>query len=509
VSSPTEPSILNEARRPVDRGEGPETEVGSRARAGVRFGAWTGIAQQAMSVVATLVLARLLTPADFGVVAAVQSAVGAGTLLLGVGFGTSIIRSETADTRFLSTLFYSGLALSSAVAAAFVVFSGPLSRAVGVPTAQPYLVALAPTLAIGVAGAVVRGLLIRQLRYRLVIGIELASAAGYFAVELVLAWLGLGAWAVIIGLIVGQLVRTGGLLLAGRWLPRPMFSWAMLRGQLSFSAGYLGANGLGYVFKNMDYWAVGHILGTRALGQYYVAFVLPDVLRTRIVSATSEVITASVAHLRRTSANVAHAYLRSVRLAAVVAMPVMLGIVVVAQPLMLTVFGRTWAPAVAPLRILAVAVLVDAVSGPAAAVLLALATPRLLFGLSALRVAVMAAGLAVVLLRPSLTGVAVAVLVATVVASTPAFFLGGRHVGAGARAALLAAFRPLPATGLCCLAAAAVLAVLTAAGPLPRLVSASLAGGVVYVAAMWGTGGAAREDLVEAVRLLLPVRRRR
>jgi O-antigen/teichoic acid export membrane protein len=463
-----------------------------------------------MSVGATLILARLLTPADFGVIAAAQSALAAGALLLGVGFGTAVVRRDTVDDAYLSTLFYSGLILASVIATGFVVFSGGLSRLVGVPQAQPYLAALAPTLAVGVVGGVVRGLLVRQLRYRAVFGVEIASASSYFVVEVALAWAGLGAWAVIIGLIVGQVVRTAGLMLAARWWPRPAFSWTILRGQLAWSSGYLGANGFGYLFKNMDYWAVGHFLGPRALGQYYVAFVLPDVIRVRIVSATGDVMTASVAHLRRASAGVTEAYLQAVRLAAVVAMPVMLGIAVVAEPLILTLFGSTWAPAVAPLRVIAVAVLVDAVSAPAAAVLNALAAPRVLLGFAALRVVVMAAALLAVLNQPTLVGVAIAVVVATCAASWPAFFLGGRYVGADARTAIVALLRPLPATLLCCAAAAAALVVLDTAVPALRLATACLAGGSIYGATMWAMGGAARDDLAAAVRLLLPsVPRRR
>lgn len=488
--------------------DGPRPDVGSRARTGVRLGIWTSIAQQAMSVGATLVLARLLTPTDFGVVAAVQSALGAGALLLGLGLGTSVVRSPTADERFLSTLFYSGLVFASLVAAGFAVFSGVLSRMVGVASAQPYLAALTPTLPLGVAGGVVRGLLVRRLRYRSVMTMEIVSASSYFAAELLLAWAGLGAWAVIIGLIVGQVVRTGGLLLAAGWWPRPAVSWSILRGQFAWSSGYLGANGLGYMFKNMDYWAVGHYLGPQALGQYYVAFVLPDVVRVRIVSATGDVITGSVAHLRRASASVAQGYIRSVRLAAVAALPVMLGIAVVAQPLVLTMFGSTWTPAVASLRILALAVLIDAISAPAAAVLLAVAAPRVLFGLSALRVAVMGAFLVLVLFRPSLVGVALSVLVATCAASLPALFLGGRAVGATANATLGALVRPLPSAAMCCIVAAVVLALLDTAAPAQRLVAATLAGGSVYVLMMWAMGGHTRDDLLGAVQLLLPARNR-
>ena len=508
MTSPTEPPSWQELDSSATRDAGLRSELGAKARTGVRLGAWTGIAQQAMSVVATLLLARLLTPADFGVVAAVQSALGAGTLLLGVGFGTAIVRSETADSKLLSTLFYSGLLIASVVAAAFVALSGVLATLVGVPAAQPYLAVIAPTLAVGVAGGVVRGLLVRQLRYRSMMLIEIVGASCYFAVELLLAWAGLGAWAVIIGLIVGQVVRTAGLMLASRWWPRPAFSWTVLRGQLSWSLGYLGANGFAYLFKNMDYWAVGHLVGSRALGQYYVAFVLPDVLRSRVAAATGDIITGSVAHLRRASADVADAYLRSVRLAAVVAMPLMLGIVVVADPLIRTMFGATWAPAVAPLRVLSVAVLIDAVSAPAASTLFAVATARTLLSLSALRVVVMAAALIPVLAHPSLVGVALAVLVATTAASFPAFFLGGRSVGATAKAAVVALLRPLPATAACCGAAALVLALLQAASPLPRLLAATLAGGSAYVLTMWGMGGAARDDLWATVRLLLPVRGR-
>jgi lipopolysaccharide exporter len=500
----------SEPSRPEPAEGAGSDDVGTSARTGIRLGAWSSIAQQAMSMGATLVLARLLTPGDFGVIAATQSALGAGALVLGVGFGTAVVRSDKVESRFISTLFYAGLIFGSLVATGFVVFSGALSRAVGVPSAQPYLAALAPTLAIGVVGGVVRGLLVRQLKYRSVVGIEIASASSYFAVEVILAWVGLGAWAVIVGLIVGQVVRTAGFMVASRWWPKPALSLTVLRAQLAWSSGYLGANGFGYLFRNMDYWAVGHYLGTRPLGQYYVAFVLPDVVRLRIASATSDVITASVAHLRRASADVAPAYLRAVRLASVVAMPVMLGIAVVADPLVLTLFGRTWGPAVAPLRVLALAVLIDAVSAPAAAVLNALAAPRVLFGLSALRVVVMGMCLIIVMgSRRSLVGVSVAVLVATGAASPPAFFLGGKHLGASPREALAALLRPLPSTALCCGVAAVALALLDTASPALRLVAASLSGGAVYVATIWAMGGPARQDLVSAVRLLLPSRARR
>jgi polysaccharide transporter, PST family len=499
---PKEPS----QQGPVDR---LGVDVGSRARAGVRLGAWSGIAQQAMSVGATLILARLLTPTDFGVVAAAQSALGAGALLLGVGFGTAVVRSSTADDRFVSTLFYSGLLFGGVVSAVFVIFSGALASAVGVPSAQPYLASLAPTLAVGLVGGVVHGLLVRQLRYRAVMTVEIVGAASYFVLEVLLAWAGMGAWAVIIGLIAGQVVRTAGLLLVARWWPRPVLSWTILRGQLAWSFGYLGANSFGYLFKNMDYWTVGHYLGPQPLGQYYVSFVLPDVVRVRIVGATSDVITGSVAHLRRASAEVATAYLRAVRLAAVVAMPIMLGIAVVAEPLIITLFGPNWTLAIDPLRVIAVAVLIDTVSAPAASALNAVAAPRVLLALAALRVVVMAAALGVVVLSGTgLVGVGVAGLVATVAASVPAFFLGGRHMGAGARPALVAALRPLPAAVLCCLVAAGVLALLGGADSLARLAAAVAAGGAVYLASMWSLGGAARADLMAAVRLLLPLGRR-
>jgi O-antigen/teichoic acid export membrane protein len=505
MSTPTESPAWRDPGSP-DVAAGPD--VGAKARTGIRLGAWSGLAQQAMSVGATLILARLLTPADFGVIAAAQSALGAGALLLGVGFGTAVVRSDTADSRFLSTLFYSGLLFGSLVSAGFVALSGPLAAVVGVPSAQPYLAALAPTLTIGVVGGVAQGLLVRQLRYRSVMIVEIISASSYFLLEVLLAWAGLGPWAVIIGLIVGQVARTAGLLLAARWWPHPEFSWTILRGQLAWSSGYLGANGFGYLFKNLDYWTVGHYLGPRALGQYYVSYVVPDIVRVRIVAATSPVITGSVAHLRRASGGVAHAYLKAVRLATVVAMPTMLGMAVVAEPLVLTLFGRTWTPAVAPLRVLAVAVLIDAVSAPAAAALAAVAAPRVLLGFAALRTVVLAAALAaVVLLHGGLVGVGFAGLVATAAASIPAFFLGGRYMGVSARTALAAVRRPLPPAALCCLLAAVTLLLLDTAAPAVRLASACLAGGCGYLLAMWALGGTARDDLREAVRVLVPLRR--
>jgi hypothetical protein len=87
-------------------------------------------------------------------------------------------------------------------------------------------------------------------------------------------------------------------------------------------------------------------------------------------------------------------------------------------------------------------------------------------------------------------------------------FLGGRAVGATANATLGALVRPLPSAAICCIVAAAVLAFLDTAAPIQRLVAATLAGGSVYVLTMWAMGGPARDDLLGAVRLVLPARNR-
>jgi len=363
------------AQAPPKKATGPQgwqlqaDGLGARARSGVRWGGASQAAQQGLSVVATLVLARLLSSADFGLIAAANSVLALGGLVLSLGFGLSILRRETLSREFVSTLFWTALGLGSIATCAMALASPAVSGLLDRPDARWYLAALAPTLTLNLVASIPLSLLHRELKFARYYGVQTIAMIVYVVVQVSLAFVGFGAWAVVIGQLSMAAVTCFGAAAAAAWHPSWRFSMGILRGETGYAGSFLLNRGLSFLVKNVDYWIVGATLGAAALGNYYIAFVLPGVLRLRASQVAETVLLPVFSRRWADSARVRSAYVQVARLQLGVGVPAMVSISLLADPIVHVAFGRTWGLAASPLQWLALAALLDfaMVGGTAAA----------------------------------------------------------------------------------------------------------------------------------------------
>lgn len=386
--------------------------VGDAARSGGRWGAISGVSEQIVSLIVTVVLARLLAPEDFGLVAATMLVVTLLSSASDVGLGPALVKRESVDDRSVSSTFWLATALGAVGALICLVVAEQADALLGIGEAAGLVRAAGALVALGLMAGVVRALLQRRLAFRAIFGINIASSILYGAVAIALAALtGAGAWAIIIGRIAMGVFRLVALATAARWRPSAIFDRRSAFADLRFSMAFLGGRLTNDVSKNVDYWVIGQRFGERSLGGYYIAFVLPSILRQRLTWLVSSVGFPVLSRLERPFRD--RAFLRLQGVIVFIALPALLGLAAIADPLIAMLFGSQWDGVGEITRILAVAAVFDVITATNTPMLLSLGHADRVLRINLSRLAVLGGGIGLAVTTDrGVTGIAAAVLVA-------------------------------------------------------------------------------------------------
>jgi len=229
-----------------------------------------------------------------------------------------------------------------------------------------------------------------------------------------------GAWAIIIGKVFRAVVVTGSWAVASRWIPRLMVSWQRFKEHFSFNAAW-GAGSIATVaVKNVDYFIIARLLGEGTVGIYYVAYVLPDLVRLRVLGVFRTALFPILSRMKDDRERFAGAYLQVVQVVALIAFPAMIGLALVAHPLTRVGFGEKFIEAAAPMTLVSVAAGFDAVWQVVATAFSADGAPGRAFWIVMVRLTVLVGGLLWLVPDRGLIGAGWAVIAA----STVAAFLG-------------------------------------------------------------------------------------
>lgn len=320
--------------------------------------AWTGAIRwlgQLASWAITILVARLLTPADYGLVGMATVFLGFTQLLCEGGLNASLLRRRDEDPVAQAQL--GGFAALVGVACALLSFliAPMLARAYHAP-------AVAAIVSVGGLGFIPRGaqvvpraLLARRLDFRRLAMIDGLEALSLSISTLLLALGGAGVWSLVYGNLVGVLVAATATFL---WCPQRITWPADLRAIASdvvFGGKVLSGQLAWYFYNNSDFAVVGRMLGPQALGAYTIGWTLANAPVDRVAGLVNRVTPAFIAAMSRDRAELRR-YLRSLSQGlATLTFPACLGLALVADDLVATLLGPRWAGAVLPLQLLAVA----------------------------------------------------------------------------------------------------------------------------------------------------------
>jgi O-antigen/teichoic acid export membrane protein len=428
--------LTEETRTPGARGAPAQAEAESAARnldaTILRSSGWVAVSlagKQLASLLALLVLARLLEPEAFGVVSLAWAVLAFVEQLQETGVGAALVyRREDLAVAAASALLW-GAAASVALYVVIFALAPFLSTLLHSPQLTWVLRVLALVVVFRGLGAVPTALLERSFAFRARSKADVASALVQVVVSLALAAAGAGVWSLVGGAVAAGCTQLAILWFVLPWYPSPRrASRAVLREMMRYGR-YVGVGNVLNVIENtIDNFAVARFVGVSALGFYSVSFRLANFPNAVLGHIVGRVTFPAYSRVRDDRDALRRLYVQNLQRISLVSLPVSVGIMVGAEPLVVALMGEQWTPSVTPLRILAVYGLVKSFASPAGSVFKGLGQPH--FGplVSALHL-VLAVPLLYALTRLyGIDGAAAAVLILMVVVSAPAVGIAMRLV---------------------------------------------------------------------------------
>jgi O-antigen/teichoic acid export membrane protein len=337
--------VTSEARGALDR---------SMVRA-VAWGAGAKWASQVFTWVATIIVARLLHPYDYGLVGMAGIYVNLTTLISQIGIPDAIITLRDLTRRQIAELNAVALLLSVALVALSCGMAFPIARFFSAPPLRAVLIVASTTYLINAFQVVPRALLQKELRFKLLAAIETVRAIAQMLATLVFAWMGFGYWSLVNGVILGGAVATA-LTLCWRRYGFAVPNLANIYRELRFS-GHVTVSGVGwYVYSNADFLVAGRVLGEAPLGDYTVAWTISSAPIEKIGNLLTGVTPAFFSAVQNSKSELRRYFLRLSEALAYVTVPASIGIVLVADYLVPVLLGPNWSGVVGPLRWLGILV---------------------------------------------------------------------------------------------------------------------------------------------------------
>lgn len=342
------------SRPPQQFDSGAQRSLDRLVAANLGWGLLNQISTRAVLGATGIILARILSPADYGVYAV---AIIVMELLLGIndlGLITAITRYQ-GDVACAARTATSLTAVSSTILYAVCFATAPLiAAALNIPGYATVLRVAALVVFVDAVCAAPAALLTRAFRQDLRAAAEVTGLVAYAAVSILLAERGGGVWSLVWGRMVGSALTAALIILVAPIRPLPGFDREHARELLRFGLPLAGAGMLSLLVLNLDYMIVGRLLGPAQLGLYVVAFSLCTWPFQLVFLAVQRVAVVGFARLADAGPALSAGFNRSLTLLAAAVAPACLFIGLLAGPLVRVVYGERWSPAADALRFLAI-----------------------------------------------------------------------------------------------------------------------------------------------------------
>lgn len=327
-------------------------DVKKQTISGIEWSAGAQIAKQILQFIISIILIRLLTPKDFGLIGMIMVFIGFASLFSEMGFGAALIQKKEIEERHLSSIFWLNIVTGLILTGILLAIAPVIATFYNEPRLKLFTMVLSTTFFIGSLSIVQKTILIRSMNFRMLAIIETLtmSIAGIFAI--ILAFLGLGVWSLVWQAFVSAIIGVIILWVHSDWKPYLQFNRDAVKELFGFSGNLLGFNVFNYWARNMDNLLIGKVIGSSGLGIYNRAYYLMLTPLSQISSIVGKVMFPVLSKIQDDKVRVKHLYLSTISIIALITFPMMMGLMLVANSFVLVLFGPKWIDVVALLRVL-------------------------------------------------------------------------------------------------------------------------------------------------------------
>lgn len=301
---------------------------------------------QVVSFGISVVLARLLLPSDYGVIAICSMFLVLTGIFIGGGLGTALVQKKNADDIDFCTVFYSGLVLSIAVYLA-VFFAAPYI-AIFFKNEQITAVirVLALSMPIGTLSGVQNAFVSKQMIFKKFFYSSLIGTIASGAVGLGMALTGFGVWALVGQNLVSTITNTLVLFCIIDWHPKLIFSYERFKQLFSFGWKMAVVNILTTFFYQLKGYVIGYRYSPAQLAYYNRGEGLPGILYNNINGTISDVLFPALSQLQDDKEALKRALSRAMRISSFFLIPALFGLAAISDKLVIIIFSEKWAPSI-------------------------------------------------------------------------------------------------------------------------------------------------------------------
>jgi PST family polysaccharide transporter len=330
----------------------------------------------------SIILARLLTPREFGIIGMLIVFTGFAQALADGGLSSALIHRQDVADIHLSTAFWMQVFVGAMLSALFFLGAPIIADFYYIPVLKPLSRMLSCIFFIQALGLVHNAILMKEFHFKALAVVTIGATLVSGIVGILLARSGYGVWALAWQIVIMTSVTTALLWLQSRWRPSLIFNRIAAVDLWSYGIYLLGHGSLNYWLRNGANLLVGKAIGAQSLGIFSRAYTLMLFPLNNVSTVFGQVMFPALAQEQNDIPRFRQHYLLATRLIALLTFPLMIGVTVLSEPLILLLLGRKWVEVIPILQILSLVGLFQSIISPVGWVFTALGRTKAQFYLS-------------------------------------------------------------------------------------------------------------------------------
>ncbi len=329
-------------------------EIKTKAVVGTVLNFISNILTKCGSVIVQLVLARLILPEEFGTIAILNVFISIANVFTTKGFASAIIQKNDVTEVDKSSAFYMSLGVSVFLYVAIFISSPYIAKFYGSLDLENVLRVYAVVIIMGALMSVHNALIQKELKFNITMwkGIIVVVVQG--VVGIILAYKGYGVWALVISYIVGNAVSVAYIWFMIRWCPKLLFSWTAIKDMFKFSSNVLLSSLFNTVYSDIRALVIGKVYTTEQLAFYDRANLIRGYIFDTTIGAVSTVALPTLSKVNDNLENVKVGIRRIIKINMYVSTPMRVGLILIAEPLILFLLTETWRESIPFLQLICI-----------------------------------------------------------------------------------------------------------------------------------------------------------
>ncbi|MBN2863665.1 MAG: MOP flippase family protein [Bacteroidales bacterium] len=309
-------------------------------------------ASQLIHFVVGIILARILSPAEFGLVGMITIFIAVSQSFVDSGFQQALIRKKDADNTDFSTVFYFNLAVGVFFYLVLFLSSGLISRFYEEDQLTGIIRVFGLVIVINSIALIQRVRLSKSINFKLQTKISIASSVISGSVGIYMAYNGFGVWSLVWRTLINQFLQAILLWIFSKWSPVLKFSSGSLKQMFSFGSRLLISGLLDTIYKNINLLVIGKFFSAADLGFYSRADQFQKLPSANITSTVQRVSYPILAQVQDEPARLREAYRKIIKSTMFISFSALIAMAAIAKPMVIVLIGEKWLPSVLFLQML-------------------------------------------------------------------------------------------------------------------------------------------------------------